>query len=192
WLGVRRAVLPNERAPSLDELKASIGPIDLHLLADLDGELAGSGLMNRSDTGRAHLAPRVLPEKRGQGVGAALLQRLAEHAVEHGYKAAGSHVPGDDEHSIAFARRFGFAEEGREIQQVLDVHGAEPRDVHGIDFVTIEARPELVEAAYPLAQAGWADMPIAGIDISLESWLAEAATLADGSFVALEGDEIVG
>ena len=64
WLGVRRAVLPNERAPSLDELKASIRPNDLHLLAYLDGELAGSGLSNRSDiAGNAHLAPRVLPTK---------------------------------------------------------------------------------------------------------------------------------
>jgi RimJ/RimL family protein N-acetyltransferase len=192
WLGVRRAVLPHERAPSLDELKASIGPNDLHLLADLDGELAGSGLMNRSDTGRAHLAPRVLPDRRGRGIGSALLQRLAAHAVGLGYTAAGSHVPGDDERSIAFARRFGFEEERRDIQQVLGVNGVEPRDVDGIDFVPIEARPELVEAAYPLAQQGYADMPIEGVDISLESWLAEEATLPGGSFVAFEGEEIVG
>ena len=192
WLGVRRAVLANERTPSLDELKASIGPNDLHVLAQLDGELAGSGLMNRSDTGRAHIAPRVLPEKRGRGVGAALLQHLAEHAVELGYTAAGSHVPGDDEHSIAFAQRFGFEEERRDIQQVLEVINVEPRDVKGIAFVSIESRPDLVEAAYPLAQEGWADMPIEGIDISLESWLSEAATLPGGSFAALEGKDIVG
>ena len=192
WLGVRRAVLPNERTPSLDELKASIGPNDLHLLAQLDGELAGSGLMNRSDTGRAHIAPRVLPKKRGRGVGAALLQHLAEHAVELGYTAAGSHVPGRDEHSIAFAQRFGFEEERRDIQQVLEVTNVEPRDVEGIAFVSIESRPDLVEAAYPLAQEGWADMPIEGIEISLESWLSEAATLPGGSFAALEGKDIVG
>jgi mycothiol synthase len=192
WLGVRRAVLPNERAPSLDELKASIRPNDLHLLAQLDGELAGSGLMNRSDTGRAHLAPRVLPDRRGRGVGSALLQRLAAHAVEHGYAAAGSHVPGDDEHSIAFARRFGFEEERRDIQQVLEVNGVEPRDVGGIEFVSIEARPELLEATFALAQQGYADMPIDGLDIERESWLAEVSTLPAGSFVALGDGEIVG
>jgi len=192
WLGVRRAVLPHERAPSLDELKASIGPNDLNLLAHLDGELAGSGLVNRSDTGRAHLAPRVLPERRGRGVGRALLQRLADHAVEHGYTAAGSHVPGDDERSIAFARRFGFEEERRDIQQVLEVNGVEPRDVDGIDFVTIESRPELLEAAFSLAQQGYADMPIEGLDVSRDSWLAEVSTLPAGSFVALAGREIVG
>jgi mycothiol synthase len=192
WLGVRRAVLPNERAPSRDELKASIGPNDLNVLAELDGELAGSGLMNRSDTGRAHLAPRVLPAKRGRGVGMAILQRLAEHAVEFGYTEAGSHVPADDEHSIAFARRFAFEEERQDIHQVLEVTSVEPRDVDGIDFVAIESRPDLVEAAYPLAQEGYADMPIEGIDIPLESWLAEAATLPSGSFVALAGEEIAG
>jgi mycothiol synthase len=192
WLGVRRVVLPNERAPSLDELKRSIGRNDLNLVAYVDGELAGSGLMNRSDTGRAHLAPRVLPDRRGRGVGAALLQRLAEHAVVNGYTAAGSRVPGDDERSLAFARRFGFEEEWRDIQQVLEVQSVEPRDIDGIDFVSIETRSDLVEAAYPLAQDGYADMPIEGIDISLDAWLAEEATLPGGSIVALVDGEIVG
>ena len=46
WLGVRRAVVPHERAPSLDELKQGMKPNELWLLAELDGELAGSGLSN--------------------------------------------------------------------------------------------------------------------------------------------------
>ena len=87
----------------------------------LDGELAGSGLVNRSDTGNAHVAPRVLPDKRGRGVGAALLEHLAAHAVGQGYSRAGSHVAGDDDHSIAFAQRFGFEELRRDVQQVLEV-----------------------------------------------------------------------
>ncbi|MFL6006558.1 MAG: GNAT family N-acetyltransferase [Gaiellaceae bacterium] len=192
WLAVRRAVLPNESAPGLDELKQGIKPDDLHLLAELDGELAGSGLMNRSDTGRAHLAPRVLPDKRGRGVGAAILERIAEHAALHGYTEASSHVADDDNRSIAFARRFGFEETRRDIQQELVVDGVQPRDVAGVDFVSIESRPELLEAVFPLAQEGYADMPVAGLDISLESWLVEEATLPGGSFVALEGEQIVG
>ena len=84
WLAVRRAVLPNERTASLDELRSGIKPGDVHVLADLDGALAGSGLLNRSDTGNAHIAPRVLPEKRGRGVGSAVLERLAAHALEQG------------------------------------------------------------------------------------------------------------
>ena len=191
---MRRAVLPNERAADLVELKAGITPGDLHVLAELDGELAGSGLMNRSDTGNAHVAPRVLPEKRGRGVGSTLLAHLAEHAVEHGYTRAGSHVAGADERSIAFAQRFGFEELRRDVQQMLEIDGAvrTPRNVDGIDFVSIASRPELLRAAYPLGQQGYADMPIDGIDIPLESWLAEAATLPAGSFAALAGSEIVG
>jgi mycothiol synthase len=193
WLGVRRAVLPNERAPSLDELERSVRPGDLHVLAELDGDLAGSGLANRSDTGNAHVAPRVLPDKRERGVGTALLTRLAEHAVERGYTRAGTHVAGDDEHSIAFARRFGFEELRRDVQQVLEIDGARPtRDLAGIDFVSIESRPELLEAAFPLALEGYGDMPIEGLDIRLETWLEEEATLPAGSFVALAGEEIVG
>jgi len=192
WLAVRRAVLPNESTSSLADLKQGIRPDDLHLLAELDGELAGSGLMNRSDTGRAHLAPRVLPDKRGRGVGAAILDRIAEHATEHGYAEASSHVADDDDRSIEFARRFGFEAVRRDIQQELDVGGVRPRDVAGVEFVSIESRPELLEAAFPLAQEGYTDMPVAGIDVPLEGWLAEEATLPGGSFVALEAEQIVG
>src|SRR4051812_12380756 len=192
WVAVRRAVLPNERAPSVDELRSGISEGDLHVLAERDGELAGSGLVNRSDTGNAHVAPRVLPAKRGRGVGTALLQRLAEHAATQGYTRAGSHVAADDEHSIAFAHRFGFEEARRDVQQVLDVSAAEPREMEGIEFVSIEARPELLEATYPLAREGYDDMPIEGLDIRLDAWLTEEATLPAGSFAALADEEIVG
>jgi len=194
WLGVRRAVLPGERAPSLDELKTFIKPEDAHLLAELDGELAGSGLMNRSDTGGAHVAPRVLPDWRGRGVGTALLTRLAERAVERGFTRAGSHVAGADKRSIAFARRFGFEEARRDVKQVLELDGTAPppRDVDGVEFVSIEKRPELLREAWPLAQQGYQDMPIDGIDIQVDSWLAEEATLPGGSIVALADGEIVG
>lgn len=194
WLDVRRAVLPNERTSTLEELYTYIKPGDLHLLALLDGELAGSGLVNRSDSGGAHIAPRVLPDKRGHGVGAALLEHLAAHAVERGFTRAGSHVAGADARSIAFAQRFGFEETRRDVQQVLDVEGSrlEPRNIAGIEFVSVESRPELLREAWPLAQQGYEDMPIDGLDIRIDSWLAEEATLPGGSFVALEGDEIVG
>jgi mycothiol synthase len=196
WIGVRRAVLPNERAPSLDELKAIIGPNDLHLIAELDGQVAGSGVSNRSDiSGRAFLAPRVLPTRRRRGVGSALLKQLTDHAGERGFTLAGTWVSGDDEGSIAFAKRFGFKEWRRDIQQVLELNGTprDPRDLAGVEFVSIAARPELLrDAYYGVAQQGYADMPIEGLDIRVESWVAEEATLPAGSFVALADGEIVG
>ena len=193
WLDVRRAVLPDERTSSLEEMHRFIKPEDLRVVAYLDGELAGSGLVNRSDIGGAHVAPRVIPAKRGNGVGTALLTRLAEHGVEQGFTHARTHVAGADERSIAFARRFGFEEQRRDVQQVLVVEEPrEPRTVSGVEFVSIAERPELLEAAWPVAQQGYQDMPIEGIDIHLDSWLAEEATLPEGSFAALAGGEVVG
>jgi mycothiol synthase len=192
WLAVRRAVLPNERTASIEELRSGIKPGDLHVLAELNGELAGSGLVNRSDTGNAHVAPRVLPDKRGRGVGAALLEHLTAHAVSQGYSRAGSNVAGDDDRSIAFAQRFGFEELRRDVQQVLEVGASEPREVDGLEFVSLAEHPDLLEAAYPLAQEGYGDMPIEGLDISLETWLLEGGTLPEGSFAALADGEIVG
>jgi GNAT superfamily N-acetyltransferase len=194
WLDVRRAVHPEDRTSSLAEMRGFMKPEDLRLLAYVDGELAGSGLCTRSDVaGNAFLAPRVLADKRGNGVGTALLARVAEHAVELGLMRGGSHVAGDDARSVAFAQRFGFAETRREVEQVLVVdRPREPRSVEGVEFVSIAERPELLEAAWPVAQQGYEDMPIDGLDIHLDSWLVEEATLPAGSFVALAGGEVVG
>jgi RimJ/RimL family protein N-acetyltransferase len=150
--------------------------------------------MNRSDPRwRARRAARAA-DKRGRGVGTALLTRLTDLAVERGFERAGSHVAGADERSIAFARRFGFEETRRDVKQVLELEGTPraPRDVDGVEFVSIESRPELLRAAWPVAQQGYEDMPIDGLDIRLDSWLAEEATLPGGSFAALAADEIVG
>ncbi len=194
WLAVRRAVLPEDRTSTLAELHGYIKPGDLHLLAYLDGELAASGLCNRSDiAGNAFLAARVLPDKRGNGVGSLLLARLAEHAVRQGLMRAGSHVAGDDVRSVAFAQRFGFEESRRDVEQVLFVdHPREPRSIDGVEFVSIAERPELLRAAWPVAQQGYEDMPIDGLDIHLDSWLVEEATLPASSFAALAGGEVVG
>jgi mycothiol synthase len=192
WLEVRRAVLPDERTASLEEQRRYVKPEDLYLLAFLDGELAGSGLCNRSDTGGAFVAPRVLPAKRRRGVGSALLERLLAHAVERGFPRAGTHVQGHDESSVEFALHRDFTEQRRDVQQVLRVSPRTPHDVAGVAFVTIAARPELLERAYEVAQQGYEDMPIEGVDIRLDSWLAEEASLPEASFVALVDGDIVG
>ena len=63
----------------------------------------------------------------------------------------------------------------------------------GIELVTIAERPELLDAAYPLAKAGWEDFATAeAVTISREDFVRDDATLPEGSFVALAGGEIVG
>jgi len=194
WIRVRRAVLPNESAGTVEQLRVRTKPENMLLVAELDGELAGSGLAGLSDApGRAFVAPRVLPKARRRGVGRELLRRLAEHVATLGVRRVGAHV--GDQGSQAFAERFGFEEIDRQVEQVrvLGDEPEPPRLPDGIEAVTIAERPELLEAAYPLALEGWADFAtVEPVTISREDWLRDEATLPAGSFVALAGGKIVG
>ncbi len=160
-------------------------------VAELDGEVVGSGLVSLSDLrDRFSVKVRVLPEARRRGVGTALLRRLITHAT--GDKV-GTHL--EEEESRPFAERFGFRETDRQVEQVKHL-GDEPDPPplpDGIEVVTVAERPSLLREAYPLACEGYSDMALERpAQISLENWLREEATLPAGSFVALAGGEIVG
>ncbi|MGH3396523.1 MAG: hypothetical protein ACRDPO_17715 [Streptosporangiaceae bacterium] len=61
WRQVRLAVVPNERVDSVEDLRAQAGPQQQFLLAEMDGVLAGSGVVGQSDlAGSGALAARVL------------------------------------------------------------------------------------------------------------------------------------
>ena len=193
WIGVRRAVLPNESGGTVELLRAQERPERLLLLAELDGRLAGTGLADRSDVGdRFAVKPRVLPWARRQGVGGALLHALAAHAERFGFDAVTTHL--EEPEARGFAERFGFREIDRQVEQVKTLGREEPPPAPpGLELVTIAERPELLRAAYPLACEGYADFALdAPASISLETWLGEEATLPEGSFVALEDGEVVG
>ena len=178
WRQVRIAVLPNERAAQVEELRRAMTPETLYLLAELAGALAGSGVAGRSDfAGQGFVAPRVLPEMRRHGVGTALLRALAEHVHDLGFDEAGAGT--DDPGSLAFAERFGFREVGREVEQVRAVG---------------DERPDLFERVYhELARDALQDFAVdRPIDVSLEDWKREWVTWPEGSFVALADEQIVG
>jgi GNAT superfamily N-acetyltransferase len=194
WRRVRAAVLPTERVATVAEMRRSARPEQLLLLAELDGEIAGSGIAGRSDTGgRGFVAPRVLPDRRRLGVGTALLRELAAHLHRSGFSECSAGV--DDEGSGVFAGRFGFREVDRQVEQVRAVAGepmAEPPA--GVEIVSIAERPELWRAAYdPLAKQAFADMALdAPVEASLEQWEREWITWPEGTFVALAAGEVVG
>lgn len=170
-------------------------PRRLYLLAEVDNRPVAVGFAGPSDSAeRGFLAPRVLPAVRRRGIGSALIAELAAHLERLGFATAGAHVDGNDAGSIAFARRFGFEEADRQVEQVRTL-GEEPpaEPPPGVTFVTIAERPELLREAYPLGVTGWADMATTEpVSISLEDWLSDEATFPEGSFVALADGEIVG
>lgn len=195
WRRVRKAVLPNERTASVGEMRSAATPDTLWLVAEEDGELVGCGLARSSDfAGIAFLAPRVLPDRRRRGHGTALLRALADHALAHDYREASSVV--DDEGSLAFAERFGFRGDWRQVEQVRAIQPGEaaPELPEGIELVSVAERPELFRRTFEeLAREALADLPFEEpIDVSLESWEREWVSYPEGSFVALAGDEIVG
>jgi mycothiol synthase len=175
--------------------KRARDPHRLHLIAEDGGRVVGCGFAGPSQSaGRGHLDPRVLPDHRRRGIGSALLRELAAHLASLDYGYASAHVDGADEGSLAFARRSGFEEVGRQVEQVRTLGDEpEPRVPEGVRLVTVAERPELLRDAYDLAVEGYADMATSmPVTVSLDDWLAEEATLPEGSFVALHGDEIVG
>ncbi len=194
WIAVRRRVLPNEPATTKEQMRALEAPARLLLLAELDGELAGSGLADRSQTGGAYVAPRILPKHRRRGVGSAVLERSLEHARASGFESAVAHA--EEPGAIEFAHHHGFAESDREVEQVRIVSAAEPDapPYDGVVFSSVAADATLLERAYGIAHQGYADLALAtgGIVVPLEEWLRDEATLPGGSIVALAGEDVVG
>jgi mycothiol synthase len=193
WRRVRQAVLPNERVPTVAELRDR--PDErLLVLAYLDGEVAGSGITAKSDTGGVFVQPRVLSERRGRGVGTALLRALADQAVATGHADASAHV--EEAASLGFATRFGFQETDRQVEQVRTIASAEadPQLPPGIELVPLAGRPDLAARLFDeLVRDAIHDFAVdRPIDIDEESWKNEWLRDTDGCFVALDRAEIVG
>jgi mycothiol synthase len=196
FVRVWNAITPNEPTTA-DVIRERWARDDrrLYLVAEDGGAIVGAGFAGASDTpGRGFVSPRVLPEARRRGLGTALLRELAAHLAALGFETASAHVDSADESALGFARRFGFEETHRQVEQVR-VLGDEPPagPPPGITFATVAEQPELLRRAYDLAVEGYADMAVPfPVVISLDDWLRDEATLPGGSFVALAGDEIVG
>jgi mycothiol synthase len=195
WIRVKRAVFPNESAWTVQEFRERAEPDQLVLVAEVEGKIVGAGLAGRSNVqGRGFVAPRVHPDVRRRGVGTAMLERLTDHVASIGFDRAWASV--DDDGSRAFAEHFGFEEVDREVEQVIALPAELPEAAlpEGIDVVSIADRPELLRSAYALARDdGYTDLAIDGdVVVTLDDWLRDEATLPGGSFVALQGDSIVG
>jgi mycothiol synthase len=195
YVAVWNAITPDEPATVEQQReRRERDPRRLYLLAE-EATAVGCGFAGPSDSpGRGFAQPRVLPGARRRGIGTTLLRRLVGHLEELGFESVSSHVDGNDAGSLAFAARFGFEEADRQVEQVKVVRDEpEPRPPDGIELVTVAERPELLAETYDLAVEGYADMATSTpVTIALDDWLADEATLPEGSFVALHDGEVVG
>jgi mycothiol synthase len=170
-------------------------------LAFLDDNPAGIGVGRPSSVAGANFAMvRVLPERRGRGVGGALLASLSEHARAAGRGELWGRIRADDAASLDFARKRGFREVGREQDVVLDVVRAPIGAAHveGIDFTTLADRPDLIRAVYELDAEVSLDVPMHGEQVAMtfERWHAEnlegPGAMPEAYVVALHGEQVVG
>jgi GNAT superfamily N-acetyltransferase len=194
WSDVRRIVMPNESAATIELLRAEESADRLMLLAESGSQVLGSGVADRSHITGGFVAPRVLPDHRRQGVGSALLRVLLDHLIDRGFGSVGAHV--EDDASHAFAVKHGFQEVDRQVEQVRSLTPDEPaaQPYEDVEFWTVAQRPELLQRSFALAQQGYADMVLktGPAVVPIDEWLREEATLPAGTFVALEHGMIVG
>jgi len=194
WRQVRLAVVPDERADSAADLRAQAGPRHQLLLAEVDGVLAGSGVVSKSDlAGAGAVSARVLPQWRRRGVGTAILRELAGRAAGMGFDVVGSNVV--DPGSVCFAGRYGFREVDRQVEQVRMI-GVEPAPQvpAGVVIVPVSQQPELWRAAYQaVGVQAFQDMAtVSPLDISLEQWERDWIADPEAVFVALADGEVIG
>jgi mycothiol synthase len=195
WAELKSAVVPNEPV-TVPQLRATAEPERRLVLAERGGIVAGCGIADRSHFGsKAFVAVRVLPDHRRRGVGTALLGALAAYARSLGLDGINAFVYADEPHSIAFAERIGLKEVDYQLEQVRAIGDEAAPDVPpGIELVSLEGRrEELLEAVWPVALAGYEDLPIpGGVTYEKETWLRDEATRPAGSFAAFEQGEPAG
>jgi mycothiol synthase len=163
WTHVRNRVEVDSPS-TLDDLLRVLShkPETRHWLAEDRGEPVGCVVASVSSVpGRAFVLPRVVPEARGGGVGAALLEVALTYAGTLGCELGRATVDGADAHSLRFAARRGYAEVDRQVELVRDLDSDEavPAPPRGIELAEFEGDPEPLRA---LVSAGVAAMPVFG------------------------------
>jgi len=121
---------------------------DLHLVAELDGQVVGSaGLHPAPQVRRRHVAMlgiSVAPEAQGRGVGRALMQALCDYADHWGQiLRIELTVFTDNARALALYQRFGFRHEGT--LRAFALRAGVYADVHAM----ARLHPQPPRAAWP-------------------------------------------
>jgi len=172
--------------------------------ASLEGDDAGVAVAVlgwHSPPGVARFELDVRPERRGHGVGSALLTTAGAWSRAGGCSELLGAVREADPASLRWAENRGFREVGRNSMLVLDLARAELPEVaapQGIEMTTWAERPDLVRGIYAVAREAYPDVPGEGEAemASFEEWLsADMEGTSDrpaATFLALADGEVVG
>ena len=204
-LRVVETVFP-ERALTMDEVKEIEGEFGAtRFLALADDEDAGVAYTladpSKRERNAAFAMIIVRPERRRAGIGAALLEAITPWARTEGFVGWESSIKSDDEDSLAWVRRRGFAEHGRELRLELDVTTLDPPPIDpppGVEIVTWAERPELARGLYEVHSEAAPDIPGEedSSHASFEDWLKHdmggPGDRPEATFVALVDGEVVG
>ncbi|HEY1316995.1 MAG TPA: GNAT family N-acetyltransferase [Gaiella sp.] len=153
-----------------------------------------------SPEGVARGSVAVVPSSRRAGVGSALLHALSTWARGLGYVDLMGPVKETDDVSLAWVKRRGFGEVGRNSLLALDLTRASRPTVDppaGIEIVSWADRPDVAGGMYTVAREAYPDVPgEEDAEVApFEEWLAMdmqgAGDRPEATFVALAGDEVV-
>ena len=201
YLDVRNRVHPQTPMPREVVLEDRRKPDHLDLIAERDGVPVGAASTSKfggaPDGDYAYLTMRVLREERRQGVGTALHRRASEHAELLGKQRFYVVARDDDEGSLGYYGAHGFVELGRMQDVFLDLATTDVQPSVPAGIAILAATPEHDRGAYAVALEADADIPSGEPIVSgpYEQWHDRhfgALTIRELSFVALDGDRVVG
>ena len=199
-IAVRKIVTPRAR-PIVANLRHALesSPDGLTLIvARLGNEPVACGFVEGFAVDFAPADVVVVPDRRGMGIGSAVLAYVSERARALGKDVLQVEVKKSDDGSRSFLERRGFQKVGGEEAVSLHLGGPQPPSVppEGIHILSRRERPDVVEAMYEVYVECNEDVPGAAAPMTLEGWRAldidRPSRSPDLAFVALDGDEVVG
>ena len=199
-IAVRKIVTPNAR-PQVANLRHALSSSEaglVFLVARVGEEPVACGFVESSTASYAPADVAVVPDRRGRGIGSALLAEVSRRARSLDRDSLQLEVRKSDDASRSFLERRGFEKVGGEeaVSLKLDAAPVASAPPEGITVASRRERPDVVEAMYEVFVEAEQDVPGAPMGETIEAWRAREigrpSRSPELSFVAIAGEEVVG
>jgi GNAT superfamily N-acetyltransferase len=205
WVATRNEAGPDVFTTEMTALVRATELEHVDLLAIEDGEPVGTAFLSgdpRSVESKCPYAEVNVPlNRRGRGIGSALLAALSVQAQRLGYEGLRCTADAGDAHSVSFLERRGFSETRRTHELLLELAAGGPppsQPPNTIELTWLSEQPELLTGMYRVACSGAASRPDfnAGFVRTESEWrmyeLGSPLVRLDLTAVATAGPEVVG